>query len=50
MQLPHLRRRLDTTAAAAYTGAPDDSFASGRRTPLGNVDARPAAQREGPNR
>ncbi|MEU4166968.1 TetR/AcrR family transcriptional regulator C-terminal domain-containing protein [Streptomyces sp. NPDC026665] len=42
-QFPHLRRRLDTTAATEYAGAPDRSFEFGLRALLDGFEARLAA-------
>lgn len=42
-QFPHLRRRLDTTAATEYAGAPDQSFEFGLRALLDGFEARLAA-------
>ncbi|MER5397941.1 TetR/AcrR family transcriptional regulator C-terminal domain-containing protein [Streptomyces sp. NPDC002599] len=44
-QFPHLRKRLDTTAATEYAGAPDNSFAFGLRSLLDGFEARLAADR-----
>jgi AcrR family transcriptional regulator len=50
MQFPHLRKRLDTTAAAEYAGAPDNSFEFGLRSLLDGFEARLAADRAEPGR
>ncbi|MFF3448614.1 TetR/AcrR family transcriptional regulator [Streptomyces sp. NPDC002667] len=42
-RFPHLRKRLDTTAATEYAGAPDRSFEFGLRTLLDGFEARLAA-------
>ncbi|MEV6192115.1 TetR/AcrR family transcriptional regulator C-terminal domain-containing protein [Streptomyces sp. NPDC051920] len=44
-QFPHLRRRLDTSAAAEYAGAPDRSFEFGLRALLDGFEATLAAGR-----
>ncbi|MFF2364196.1 TetR/AcrR family transcriptional regulator C-terminal domain-containing protein [Streptomyces sp. NPDC058122] len=46
-QFPHLRKRLDTTAATEYAGAPDHSFEFGLRSLLDGFEARLAADRVG---
>ncbi|MEU4083207.1 TetR/AcrR family transcriptional regulator [Streptomyces aureus] len=44
-QFPHLRKRLDTAAAAEYAGAPDHAFEFGLRSLLDGFEARLAADR-----
>ncbi|MGW0969597.1 TetR/AcrR family transcriptional regulator [Streptomyces sp. NPDC002516] len=43
-RFPHLRKRLDTTAATEYAGAPDHSFEFGLRALLDGFEARLAAE------